>query len=50
MVPKFLNSKDNSMKYAESLKLNSDAYNPFNLVFYERNKCVSNYNLNNFLI
>ncbi len=38
MVPDFLNSKENSTKYVEKLIEKANSYNPFNLVFYERNK------------
>ncbi|CAF0898038.1 unnamed protein product [Brachionus calyciflorus] len=38
LVPNFLNSQLNSINYVESIKEIANSYNPFNLLFFERNK------------
>ncbi len=41
MVPNFLNSKVSSFKFVEKLIESANNYNPFNLVFYERNMYIN---------
>ena len=38
MIPNYLSNNFSSMKYVEMIKPDDKKYNPFNLVFYEKNQ------------